>query len=202
MKKGILILAGIFAMSLVSCKKNAADNVSEEKVAAAAERDAKSGDFPVMEFAEVEHDFGTINEGDIAEHTFSFTNTGKTPLVITNAKGSCGCTVPSYPKQPIAPGATAELLVKFNSKGKPNKQQKTVTITANTATGKEKIKIKAMVTPAPKDANAVGAAVSAGTTKASTIVKSSAAKASAAAGEAKAVGKDILGGKSHHSHKH
>lgn len=151
MKKGILILAGIFAMSLFSCKQNAADKVSEEQVTEAAERDAKAGDFPIMEFTEVEHDFGTINEGDIAEHTFMFKNTGKTPLVISNAKGSCGCTVPEWPKEPVAPGSTAELLVKFNSKGKPNQQQKTVTITANTETGKEKIKIKAMVTPAAKD---------------------------------------------------
>ena len=82
MKKGILILAGIFALSLFSCKKNAADQVSEEKVAEAAERDAKQGDFPVMEFAETEHDFGNINEGDVVEHTFKFTNTGKTPLVV------------------------------------------------------------------------------------------------------------------------
>lgn len=149
MKKGILILAGAFALSLFSCKKNASEKVSEENVEAAAERDAKVGDLPVMEFTEVEHDFGTINEGDVVEHKFAFKNTGKSPLVITNAKGSCGCTVPEWPKEPIAPGATGEMLVKFNSKGKPNKQQKTVTITANTEAGKERIKIKAMVTPDP-----------------------------------------------------
>ena len=150
MKKGILILAGIFAMSLVSCKENAADKVSEEKVEAAAERDAKAGDFPVMTFTEVEHDFGTINEGDVVEHTFEFKNTGNSPLVITNAVGSCGCTVPSWPKEPIAPGETAEMLVKFNSNGKPNQNTKTVTITANTETGKERVKIKALVTPKAK----------------------------------------------------
>ncbi|WP_010180986.1 DUF1573 domain-containing protein [Aquimarina agarilytica] len=151
MKKGILIFAGVFAMSLVSCKKNAADKVSEEKVVEAAERDAKAGDFPVMKFNELEHDFGTINEGDVVEHLFTFTNTGNTPLVITDAKGSCGCTVPTYPKNsPIAPGATGEIMVKFNSTNKPNQQQKTVTITANTETGKERIKIKASVTPKPK----------------------------------------------------
>ena len=165
MKKGILILAGIFAMSLFSCKQNAADKVNEEQVTEAAERDAKAGDFPVMEFTEVEHDFGTINEGDIAEHKFMFKNTGKTPLVISNAKGSCGCTVPEWPKEPVAPGATAELLVKFNSKGKPNQQQKTVTITANTETGKEKIKIKAMVTPDPEAAAKKAAAAAAATTE-------------------------------------
>ncbi len=151
MKKGILILAGIFAMSLVSCKKNASDKVSDEKVVEAAERDAKAEDFPVMKFDEVEHDFGQINEGDVVEHLFTFTNTGKTPLVITDAKGSCGCTVPTYPKNsPIAPGAKGEIMVKFNSTNKPNQQQKTVTITANTETGKERIKIKASVTPKPK----------------------------------------------------
>jgi len=152
MKKGILVLAGVFAMSLVSCKdEKASEKVSDEQVEAAEVQDAKVGDLPVMDFAEKEFDFGTINEGDVAEHTFKFTNNGKTPLIITNAKGSCGCTVPSYPRNtPIAPGETNEVLVKFNSKGKPGDNTKTVTISANTETGTERIKIKAKVTPAPK----------------------------------------------------
>ncbi len=150
MKKGILILASALAFGFVACKKNASEKVSDEKVAEAAARDEKAGEFPVMKFEEVEHDFGQINEGDIVRHTFKFTNTGKTPLVITNAKGSCGCTVPSYPKEPIEPGATSEMIVKFNSNGKPNQQTKTVTITANTETGTERLKIKASVTPKPK----------------------------------------------------
>ncbi len=152
MKKGILILAGALAMTFVSCKDDAAKKVNDENVAEAAERDAKNADFPVMTFAETEHDFGTINEGDVVEHTFSFTNTGKSPLVIVNAKGSCGCTVPEWPKEPVAPGATGTMLVKFNSNGKPNAQNKQVTITANTEAGKEVIKIKAMVTPKAKPA--------------------------------------------------
>ncbi|GAA4276460.1 DUF1573 domain-containing protein [Aquimarina mytili] len=153
MKKGILILAGVFAMTFVSCKDDAAKKVKEENVEIAAERDAKNTDFPVMTFAETEHDFGTINEGDVVEHKFSFTNTGKAPLVIVSAKGSCGCTVPEWPKEPIAPGATGEMLVKFNSNGKPNQQTKQVTITANTEAGKELLKIKAMVTPKAKPAS-------------------------------------------------
>ena len=153
MKKGILILAGVFAMTFVSCKDDAAKKVKEENVEIAAERDAKNTDFPVMTFAETEHDFGTINEGDVVEHKFSFTNTGKAPLVIVSAKGSCGCTVPEWPKEPIAPGATGEMLVKFNSNGKPNQQTKQVTITANTEAGKEMLKIKAMVTPKAKPAS-------------------------------------------------
>ncbi|WP_106794495.1 DUF1573 domain-containing protein [Aquimarina sp. Aq78] len=150
MKKGILILAGVFAMTVMSCKDNAAEKVKEENVEIAADRDAKNADYPVMTFTKTEHDFGTINEGDVVEHKFAFTNTGKAPLVIVSAKGSCGCTVPEWPKDPIAPGATGEMLVKFNSNGKPNQQTKQVTITANTETGKEILKIKAMVTPKAK----------------------------------------------------
>lgn len=153
MKKGILILAGVLAMTFTSCKDDAAKKVNEENVAEAAERDAKNTEFPVMTFAETEHDFGNINEGDVVEHLFKFTNTGKAPLVIVNAKGSCGCTVPQYSKEPVQPGATGELLVKFNSNGKPNAQNKQVTITANTEAGKEIIKIKAMVTPKAKPAS-------------------------------------------------
>ncbi len=160
MKKGILILAGVLAMTFVSCKDDAAKKVNEENVAEAAERDAKNTEFPVMTFAETEHDFGTINEGDVVEHTFTFTNTGKAPLVIVNAKGSCGCTVPEWPKEPVAPGATGTMLVKFNSNGKPNAQNKQVTITANTEAGKETLKIKAMVTPKAKPATDGGAPTS------------------------------------------
>lgn len=160
MKKGVLILAGIFAMTFVSCKNEKSAEKVSEKVAEsttdlnaqniAADGDVKQTDFPVMTFTETEHDFGNINEGDVVEHTFTFTNTGKAPLVIVNAKGSCGCTVPSYSKDPIAPGAEGQMLVKFNSNGKPNAQNKQVTITANTEAGKEIIKIKAQVAPKAK----------------------------------------------------
>ncbi|HET8838517.1 MAG TPA: DUF1573 domain-containing protein [Flavobacteriaceae bacterium] len=148
MKKGILMLAAITAMVFTSCKDNAADKVKAENVEEAAVRDAKAEEFPEMSFAEETFDFGTINEGDVVEHTFTFTNTGEAPLVITAAKGSCGCTVPTWTREPIAPGETGEMLVKFNSRGKKNIQNKSVTITANTEKGKEVIRIKANVTPA------------------------------------------------------
>ncbi|MCC6599435.1 MAG: DUF1573 domain-containing protein [Crocinitomicaceae bacterium] len=83
-------------------------------------------------FDNSEHDFGNLKQGDNAEYSFRFTNTGKEPLIIEDAKGSCGCTVPSYPKEPIAPGANAEIKVKFSSANKSGPQKKTVTITANT----------------------------------------------------------------------
>ena len=109
------------------------------------------GPLPTFEFTETEHDFGTINEGDVVSHTFKFKNTGEAPLIIQSAKGSCGCTVPTWPKDPIPVGGEGEIVAEFNSKGKPNIQNKTVTITANTWPKQSTLRIKAMVTPAPKE---------------------------------------------------
>ena len=103
-----------------------------------------------MEFDKLEHDFGVINEGDVVETIFSFKNTGKSALIITNASSSCGCTIPNYPMQPIAPGDSGEITVKFNSSGKPNMQTKTVTLVTNTPNGRENVVIKAEVTPKQK----------------------------------------------------
>jgi len=77
-------------------------------------------------------EFGTIEQGEVIQNVFEITNLGEAPLVISNAKGSCGCTVPNWPKEPVMPGQTAQILVKFDSKGKRGKQAKRVTITANT----------------------------------------------------------------------
>lgn len=108
------------------------------------------GNTPRFSFAQNEYDFGTVNEGDIVNHTFQFTNTGDAPLVISNATASCGCTVPSWPKAPIAPGETGKIEVKFDSSGKPNQQTKNITITANTNPAVTTLKIKGMVTPKNK----------------------------------------------------
>ena len=85
-----------------------------------------------MKFEATEFEFGTIASGEIVENVFVFQNTSDEPLLIQNAKGSCGCTVPRWPKEPILPGESAELLVRFNSKNKKGKQAKRVTIIANT----------------------------------------------------------------------
>jgi hypothetical protein len=85
-----------------------------------------------MKFNEMSFDFGEMKQGDIVHHTFTFTNSGSNPLIITDAKGSCGCTIPTWPKEPIAPGGTGNIEVQFNSTGKKDLQDKTVTLTANT----------------------------------------------------------------------
>ncbi len=112
---------------------------------------APAGPTTSITFAENSWDFGTIDEGDVVTHVFKFTNTGDEPLILDRCKGSCGCTVPQCPKEPIAPGAEGEIEVKFNSKGKKNKQTKTVTINANTMPEQTRITISANVTPAPAD---------------------------------------------------
>lgn len=146
MKKGILFLAAFAAMTFTSCKEDASNKVKAENVEEAAERDSKEVYYPVMTFDETEYDFGTIEQGTPQEHVFTFTNTGKAPLVITNATSSCGCTVPTYTKEAVAPGEKGELLVKFNGSGQ-NQVTKTVTVTANTEAGKEELQIKAFVNP-------------------------------------------------------
>ncbi len=148
MKKGILVLGVLTAMIFTSCKEDATSKVKEENVEVAAARDAKATDYPVMVFDETEFDFGNIDKGTSVEHKFTFTNTGNAPLVIVDAKSSCGCTVPQYSKDPVAPGETGELLVKYNGSG-TNQVTKTVTIKANTEAGKETIRIKAFVAAAP-----------------------------------------------------
>lgn len=93
---------------------------------------APTGPTTVMAFAETTFDFGTVDEGEVVSHTYTFTNAGDEPLVLSNAKGSCGCTVPNWPREPIAPGQTADVTVTFNSKNKKGKRNQKVTITANT----------------------------------------------------------------------
>lgn len=124
-----------------------AETVQPEATVATPPADSK---YPVMTFNKKEHDFGVINEGAKVETTFTFTNTGEADLIIANASGSCGCTVPEFPKEPIKPGKTGKMKVSFDSNGKPGMQQKSVNITANTASGKDVLTIKANVTPKPK----------------------------------------------------
>ena len=85
---------------------------------------------PQIEFERTEHDYGEIEQGGNGKTEFSFTNTGTEPLIISKAKGSCGCTVPTWPKEPIAPGAKATIEVKYDTK-RVGPISKSVTITSN-----------------------------------------------------------------------
>lgn len=85
-----------------------------------------------MDFVSPDYNFGTVTEGDIVENAFHFTNTGRVPLLISDARATCGCTVPNWPKHPIPPGDSGTITVVFDTKNKNGQQAKPITITANT----------------------------------------------------------------------
>jgi len=149
MKKIVFIAIALMTFTFSSCKKeNASSKVKSENIEAAAERDAEiSKGVPVISWNEEEFDFGNLKQGEKVEHIFTLTNTGEGDLVITSARGSCGCTVPEWPKEAVKPGKTADIKVIFNSTGKKNKTTNTVTLTTNTEKGNEIVRIKAFVEP-------------------------------------------------------
>lgn len=107
------------------------------------------GPLTSIAFDEDSYDFGEVQEGEKVVHIYKFKNTGKEPLVISNAKGSCGCTVPDWPREPIPVGGNGEIRVQFDSKGKGKvgggPQSKKVTITANTDPANTFLTIKGIV---------------------------------------------------------
>jgi hypothetical protein len=119
MKK--LFLLPLFALSVITASAQAPTTSGVERPGG-----------PTMKFEEFEYNFGTIKQGESVTHIFKFKNDGKEPLIINTAVGSCGCTVPEYPKEPIRPNGAGEVKVTFNSAGKSGPQDKTVTITYDT----------------------------------------------------------------------
>lgn len=99
-------------------------------------------DMPTMDFVDSVFNFGSIKDGDVVVHEFEFKNNGKNPLIISNAKGSCGCTVPEYSVEPIPGGKTGTIKVQFNSAGKSGHQDKSITITTNSNRGIHQLYVK------------------------------------------------------------
>ncbi len=102
-----------------------------------------------IEFEKNVHDFGTMKQHGDATTEFKFTNTGSEPLIISNAKGSCGCTVPEWPREPIQPGESSVIRVKYDSK-RIGPINKSVTITSNGSEQPKVIRIKGKIDAAPK----------------------------------------------------
>ncbi len=101
---------------------------------------------PQFEFATEEHDFGKLGQGEKVSYTFKFKNVGKSDLIISDAKATCGCTVADYPKVPIKPGAESSIVITFNTEGKKGIQNKSVTLVANTQPNTKVLTIKAEIT--------------------------------------------------------
>lgn len=136
MKNKFLLLLSmvLIGFSSVAQDKKVLDNIANEN--------SNQAEF---NFEVAEHNFGTIKQGESSTYEFKFTNTGNEPLIISKAEGSCGCTVPLYPKEPIMKGQTATVKVTFNSAGKLGVQDKTVTITSNAKTNPMVLHMKGTV---------------------------------------------------------
>lgn len=141
-KKALSIVVLSSLMLTTSCKKENAENKTVVTSEGAKQVDPNAK-YATMDFDKTEHDFGNIMQGDKVETIFTFTNNGEADLVIESAKGSCGCTVPDYPKTPVKPGEKATMKVSFNSAGKKGHNKKSVTIQANTKAGVERLTITA-----------------------------------------------------------
>lgn len=122
MKKVLLSLTLVLAA--------VAFTMAQKQQVAPTEKAAASANGPKIEFEVTTIDYGTIDQGADPYRTFKFKNTGNQPLVIKNAKGSCGCTVPTYPKEPVMPGEGAEIKVRYDT-NRPGPINKRVTLTTN-----------------------------------------------------------------------
>ena len=151
-KGGLFLILGVFAF--FACKNDKKEGVQELQGGANSDmiRNPATADLPTdtnqlarIVFQETEFDFGQATEGDIVTHSFKFTNTGKVPLTIMNARSTCGCTIPEWPEEPIAPGGTGEITAKFNTDMKKEMQKKVITVTANTYPNESRITLKGMV---------------------------------------------------------
>lgn len=174
MKISQILSIALVAFALVACdnkaqetkissapdKASLAADVKNDEVTTVSLKDAEKstetvnadGKFAAFEFEESQFDFGEIQQGDVVEHTFKFTNTGEAPLVITDTKVTCGCTTPSFTKEPVAPGETGEILVKFNSAGKSGNTSKTITVMANVEGGRSLLRINTNILTGDKSA--------------------------------------------------
>jgi hypothetical protein len=96
-------------------------------------------------FKEESYNFSEVPEGPQVTHEFKFSNTGKEPLILSNVRASCGCTTPSWPKEPILPGKDGTILVTYNTQGRPGAFNKSITITSNADESNKVITIKGEV---------------------------------------------------------
>ena len=131
MKRIVWFFVCVLFLSASACNESASKKVDQDKAAQSATETPAAT--TTMTFNKTVHDFGTIEEGETVQTTFTFTNTGQADLIIVDARGSCGCTVPNYLKHSHCSWCHREILVQFDSSNKPNMQQKTVTISANTS---------------------------------------------------------------------
>ncbi len=158
MIKGIYLLLVSITL-LASCKSDAkkddgfaksSSDMSEQLAIPTNDGGVDTAKMAIITFDETTYDFGKIKEGDIVKHSFKFKNTGTKDLFLLYHKTTCGCTVPSFSKDPFKPGAIGEITVVFDSKGKKLSQNKKVKIFANTFPNMTTLTMKGYVIPKDK----------------------------------------------------
>lgn len=145
----------LFLAFLAACKNDSGvQEIRSDGPNASMVRNPATADYPTdtnqlarIVYEEPEFEFGEAKEGDIVEHDFKFTNTGKVPLLISGARSSCGCTVPKWPEEPIPPGGTGIISAKFNTDGKHDGQRKMIKVTANTYPNETSVTLHGVVKP-------------------------------------------------------
>ena len=144
----LLVIAGI-SCKIGSEKNDTPENAIDPSIVNNPATASTSSDvkklLPVFDFETEAHDFGTITEGEVVSYSFRFTNSGNDDLIIRSAQGSCGCTVPEFPKEAIKPGEKSFIKVTFNSEGRVGRQSKNVTIISNTIPNTKTIQITSEV---------------------------------------------------------
>lgn len=133
MRAFTIILGTLVILSLFSCKNNNKETGGEYNITnSASGNGSESGGLPIINFDEIEYNFGTVIQGEKISHTFIFTNTGTSNLVVANVKASCGCTVPKWTQEPIKPGKTGTVELVFDSANREGKQTKSAKVYSNT----------------------------------------------------------------------
>lgn len=145
----------LFSFAILSCS-DGSEKVDKQKTSALDEfiriPTNEKGEVDTSQTAKITFDedhfkYDTIKAGEVVEHSFSFTNTGKQSLMISNVKSSCGCTIADYPESPIAPGESGSILSTFDSKDKEGPQINEITVTANTYPQRTKVTLSGVVVP-------------------------------------------------------
>lgn len=144
MKKAVLFVLAV-VLSACSGPEQSGGMSTDEVSNSASASGEENSNLPEIKFEEEVFDFGKITQGERVSHSFVFKNTGKKNLIISGASGSCGCTVPEWPKEPIKPGAEGKINVVFNSEGKSGLQEKTITVVSNCEPATRIVRIKAEI---------------------------------------------------------
>ena len=159
MKNSLFFLC-LVALAWSACKHDGSESVQELRNGpnsslirnpATANLPTDTNQLARITYAEAEFNFGEVTEGVVVEHEFKFTNTGKVPLTILNARSSCGCTIPEWPHEPVKPGETSAIKAKFNTEGKIEEQKKIIYVTANTYPNETRVMLKGMVKSRKED---------------------------------------------------